>query len=110
MDQQEGLRRIAEANRPLVEVRTTIYRQREIIARLERMGINSAKQHALLSILLEEHGGREERLAQLVESLKTQPDQKPGGQDINAKVERSRPESQVSDAKARLGRYIDSQR
>ena len=72
------------------------------------MGINSAKQHALLTILLEEHGDREERLAQLLDRLKSQPDQV--GRENSAKVQRDRPESQGSDAKARLGRYIDSQR
>ena len=110
MDKQEILRRVAEANRLLVVGRTTIYRQREIIARLDRMGINSAKQHALLTILLEEHGDREKRLAQLLDWLKSRPDQEPVGQDNNAKVQRDRPESQVSDAKTRLGRYLDSQR
>jgi hypothetical protein len=104
MDKQEVLRRVAEANRLLVEGRRTIDRQRDIIARLERMGIDSTKQHALLTLLVGEHADREERLAQLLEWLKAEPDQ-----GINAKVERDRPESQVSDAKARLGRYIDSQ-
>jgi|SRR5690348_8739114 len=110
MDQQEGLRRIAEANRLLVESRRSIDRQREIIARLERIGVNTAKQHDLLTLLVGEHADREERLTQLLDWLKTQPDQKLDGQDIGAKVERDRPESQVSDAKARLRRYIDSQR
>ena len=45
------LRRVAEANRLLVEGRRTIDRQRDIIARLERMGIDSTKQHALLTLL-----------------------------------------------------------
>jgi len=76
MDQQEGLRRIAEANRLLVESRRSIDRQRDIIGRLERIGIDSAKQHALLTLLVGEHADREERLAQLLDRLKTQPDQK----------------------------------
>ena len=78
MDEQEGLRRIAEANRLLVEVRTTIYRQREIIARLERMGINSAKQHALLTILIEAYADREEGLAQLLDWLESRPQRQTG--------------------------------
>jgi hypothetical protein len=108
MDKHEVLRRVAEANRLLVEGRRTIYRQRDIIARLERMGIDSAKQHALLTILVEEHANREERLTQLLDRLKTQTDQKSDGQDISAQVERDEP--RVSDGKVRLGRYIDSQR
>jgi len=109
MDKQEVLRRVAEANRLLVEGRRTIDRQRDIIARLERMGIDSTKQHALLTLLVGENADREERLAQLLEWLKAEPDQKLDGQGINARVE-DQPESLVSNAKARLGRYIDSQR
>ena len=104
------LRRVAEVNRLLVEGRRTIDRQRDIIARLERMGIDSTKQHALLTLLAGENADREERLAQLLEWLKAEPDQKLDGQGINARVERDQPESLVSNAKARLGRYIDSQR
>jgi hypothetical protein len=51
MDKQEVLRRVAEPNRLLVEGRRTIDRQRDIIAPLERMGIDSTKQHALLTLL-----------------------------------------------------------
>jgi hypothetical protein len=104
------LRRIAEANRLLVASRRSIDRQRDIIGRLDRIGIDSAKQHALLTLLVGEHADREERLAQLLDRLKTQPDQKLDSQGISAKVERDRAEAQVSDAKARLSQYIDSQR
>jgi len=89
MDQQEGLRRIAEANRLLVESRRSIDRQREIIARLERIGVNTAKQHDLLTLLVGEHADREERLTQLLDWLKTQPDQKLDGQDWREGRERS---------------------
>ncbi len=104
------MRRVAEANRLLVEGRRTIDRQRDLIARLERIGIYAAKQQALLSILLRAQADREERLAELLRLLKSQPDQTPGGQDVGAKAERDRPHSQVPDARARLSQYIDSQR
>jgi hypothetical protein len=82
MDKQEVLRRVAEANRLLVEGRRTIDRQRELIARLERMGIESAKQHRLLTILVEAEADREERLAQLVDWLQSQPERKAQGQQM----------------------------
>jgi hypothetical protein len=111
MDKREVSRRVAEASRLLVEGRRTIDRQRDLIARLERMGINSAKQHALLTILIGAYADREEVFAQLLDSLKSQPDQKPGAaQDIGEKVERDRLDSHVAGAKARLSQYIDSQR
>jgi hypothetical protein len=110
MDQQEILRRIAEANRLLVESRRTVDRQREVVARLERIGVNTAKQQALLSILLGAQADREERLAELLRWLESQLDQTPVGPAINAEVERERLDSQSSDAKARLSQYIDSQR
>jgi hypothetical protein len=77
MDKQETLRRVAEANRLLVEGRRTIDRQRDLIARLERMGIDTAKQHALLTILVEAQADREERLGQLLEWLEAQPKAQP---------------------------------
>jgi hypothetical protein len=49
----------------VVEGRRTIDRQRDLIARLERMGINSAKQQALLTVLVEAQADREESLTQL---------------------------------------------
>jgi hypothetical protein len=73
MDKQETLRRVAEANRLLVEGRRTIDRQRDLIARLERMGIDTAKQHGFLTILVEAQADREERLGQLLEWLESQP-------------------------------------
>jgi hypothetical protein len=98
MDKQGVSRRVAEANRLLVEGRRTADRQRDLMARLERMGINATKPQALLSILLQEQKEREERLAELLSWFQSQPDQKPGGQDIGAKVERDRFDYQVSDA------------
>jgi hypothetical protein len=110
MGKQDVLRRVAEANRLLVESRRTIDRQRDLIERLERMGINSAKQHALLTILIEAYADREEVLAQLLDWLESQSNQRPGSQDIGEQVERDRLDCNVSNAKARLSQYIDSQR
>jgi Mg2+ and Co2+ transporter CorA len=92
MDKQEMLRRGAEANRLLVEGRRTIERQRNIIARLERIGIDSAKQHALLTILVKEHAAREERFGQLLHWLESQPDQQTGRRQnqIEAMIERTK--------------------
>jgi len=73
MDKQETLRRVAEANRLLVEGRRTIDRQRDLIGRLDRMGIDTTKQHALLAILVEAQADREERLGQLLQWLESQP-------------------------------------
>lgn len=86
MDKQEVSRRVAEANRLLVEGRRTIVRQRDLIARLERMGINSAKQHALLTILLEAHADREERLGQLLAWLQSQPERSGDGRQLGAEA------------------------
>jgi hypothetical protein len=83
VDKQDS-RRVAEATWLLAEGRRTIDRQRDLIARLERMGINSAKQHALLTILVEAYADREERLAQLLDWLQSQPERKAGGQQMGA--------------------------
>jgi hypothetical protein len=105
-----ALQRVAEAKRLLIEGRRTIEKQRELIARLDRIGIYAGKQQGLLSILLGTQAGREVRLAELLRGLESQPDQKPVGPAIGAEVERERLDSQSSDAKARLSQYIDSQR
>lgn len=86
MDKQEVLRRVAEANRLLVEGRRTIDRQRDLIGRLERMGINSAKQHALLGILLDEQADREQRLEQLLSWLQSQPSKQTDRQEMGAEA------------------------
>jgi hypothetical protein len=82
MDQQEVSRRVAKADRLLVEGRRTIGRQRDLIARLERMGIDSAKQRALLTILVEAYADRKERVAQLLDWLQSQPERNAEGQQM----------------------------
>ena len=69
MDKEEALRRVAEGNRILAKGRTTIDRQRELIARLEHMGIDIGKQRTLLSRLLEAQAQQEKRLANLLDWL-----------------------------------------
>jgi hypothetical protein len=85
MDQQEISRRVAEANRLLVESRRSVDRQRDLIARLERIGGATSKQQYMLSVLLQEQVDREGRLAQLLRELEANPDPVPAAQRAGAK-------------------------
>ncbi len=85
MDKQEALRRVAEAHRLLAEGRKNIDRQRDLIARLEHVGIDPGKQQAMLSRLLQEQSNREGRLAELLGWLESESDQQPNRQHIAAK-------------------------
>jgi hypothetical protein len=62
VDHRQALRLVADGHRTLTEGNARIDRQRAIIAKLERLGINSDKETQFLTRLIEAH----EQLAQLV--------------------------------------------
>jgi hypothetical protein len=73
MDQEQASRRLAESHRLLTEGRARIERQRAIIARLEQLGIDSAKQRALLTRMLKAQDEEAQRAAALLDKLQTNP-------------------------------------
>ena len=73
MDQDQASRRLAESHRLLTEGRARIERQRAIIARLEQLGIDSAKQRALLTRMLKAQDEEAQRAAELLDELQTNP-------------------------------------
>ena len=73
MDQEAGSRRLTESRRLLTEGGARIERQRTIIARLEQLGIDSAKQRALLTRMLKAQDEEAQRAAELLDKLQTNP-------------------------------------
>ena len=73
MDQEAGSRRLTESRRLLTEGGARIERQRTIIARLERLGIDSAKQRAILTRMLKAQDEEAQRAAELLDELQTNP-------------------------------------
>ena len=69
MDQDQASRRLAENHRLLTEGRARIERQRAIIARLEQLRIDCAKQRALLTRMLEAQDQEVKRAAELLDWL-----------------------------------------
>ena len=69
MDQQDS-RRLVESQRLLTEGRARIERQRAIIARLKQLGVDSAKQTALLNRMLEAQDQEAQRAAEFLDRLK----------------------------------------
>jgi len=77
MDQEAGSRRLTESRRLLTEGGARIERQRTIIARLEQLGIDSAKQRALLTRMLEAQDQEAKRAAELLDWLHANPGPSP---------------------------------
>ena len=73
MDQDQASRRLAESHRLLTEGRARIERQRAIIARLEQLGIDTAKQRRLLTRMLKAQDEEAQRAAELLEKLQASP-------------------------------------
>jgi hypothetical protein len=73
MDQDQASRRLAESHRLLTEGRARIERQLAIIARLEQLGIDCAKQRALLTRMLEAQDEEAQRAADLLDELQANP-------------------------------------
>ena len=73
MDPEAGSRRLTESRRLLTEGGARIERQRTIIARLEQLGIDSAKQRALLTRMLKAQDEEVLRAAELLDKLQTNP-------------------------------------
>ena len=69
MDQDQASRRLAESDRLLTEGRARIERQRAIIARLEQLRIDCAKQRAFLTRMLEAQDQEVKRAAELLDWL-----------------------------------------
>ena len=69
MDQEQASRRLAENHRLLTEGRARIERQRAIIARLEQLRIDCAKQRALLTRMLEAQDQEAKRATELLDWL-----------------------------------------
>jgi hypothetical protein len=77
MDQQQASRRLAESRRLLTEGGARIRRQRAIIARLEQLRIDCAKQRALLTRMLEAQDQEAKRAAELLDWLQANPGPSP---------------------------------
>jgi hypothetical protein len=77
MDQQQASRRLAESRRLLTEGGARIGRQRAIIARLEQLRIDCAKQRALLTRMLEAQDQEAKRAAELLDWLQANPGPSP---------------------------------
>jgi hypothetical protein len=73
MDQEEASRRLTESRRLLTEGGARIERQRAIIARLEQLRIDSAKQRALLTRMLKAQDEEAQRAADLLDELQANP-------------------------------------
>jgi hypothetical protein len=73
MDQEQASRRLAQSHRLLTEGRARIERQRAIIARLEQLRIDSAKQVALLTWMLEAQDRETQRAVELLDWLQANP-------------------------------------
>jgi hypothetical protein len=68
-NEEQALRGIAEFHRRLIQGRARIERQRAIVARLEQLRIDTAKQHTLLARLLEAQDEDAQRAAELLDWL-----------------------------------------
>jgi hypothetical protein len=73
MDHEQAVRIVAESRRLLAEGSVRIQRQREIIARLEHLGVDADKQRTLLTVLLEAQTRKEKRAVEALDWIKTKP-------------------------------------
>ncbi len=73
MDHEQATRIVAESHRILAEGRLRIERQQAIIERLEQLGVDAAKQRALLTIMLKQQTQKEERAVEALDWLQANP-------------------------------------
>jgi hypothetical protein len=71
IDHEQAVRIVAESRRLLAEAVVRIQRQREIIARLEHLGVDADKQRTLLTVLLEAQTREEKRAVEALDWIKT---------------------------------------
>jgi hypothetical protein len=73
VDHKQALRLVADGHRMLTEGNVRIERQRAIIAKLERLGINSYKETEFLTRLIETHQQQAQLVAEALERVQGNP-------------------------------------
>jgi hypothetical protein len=73
VDHKQALRLVADGHRILTEGNACIERQRAIIAKLERLGINSDKETQFLTRLIETHQQQAQLAAEALERVQGNP-------------------------------------
>jgi hypothetical protein len=73
VNHEQASRLVAESHRLLTEGRARIERQRAIIARLEQLGVDSAKQQTFLARLVEEQDQLAQRAVETLDWLQANP-------------------------------------
>jgi hypothetical protein len=73
VDHKQALRLVADGHRMLTEGNARIERQRAIIAKLERLGINSYKETEFLTRLIETHQQQAQLVTEALERVQGNP-------------------------------------
>jgi hypothetical protein len=73
LDHRQALRLVADGHRILTEGNARIDRQRAIIAKLERLGINSDKEIQFLTRLIETHQQQTQLVTEALERVQGNP-------------------------------------
>ena len=73
MDLKQALRLVADGHQMLTEGNARIERQHAIIAKLERLGINSDKETQFLTGLIEAHEQQAQLVAEALEQVQGNP-------------------------------------
>ena len=73
VDHKQALRLVADGHQMLTEGNARIERQRAIIAKLERLGINSYKETEFLTRLIETHQQQAQLVAEALERVQGNP-------------------------------------